>query len=181
MSISRCMGILEAASVQFEPGLSARELRKIEEKFAFLFPPDHRDLLMSRMPVSKGFVNWRKDSEKDIRKKLIWPYEGICFDIMNSSFWRKEWGEKPIVPEDACRLLKTIISKAPTLIPIYGHRYIPDRPHERGNPVFSVYQTDIICYGSDLCNYFENEFGPKEKRNLPTITPKRIEFWSSLV
>jgi hypothetical protein len=54
-----------------------------------------------------------------------------------------------------------------------------------GNPVFSVYQTDVIHYGSDLENYLQNEFsyhlrGPGEYWQMEG-QPREIDFWSMLV
>jgi len=63
---------------------------------------------------------------------------------------------------------------------VYFHRYIPARPHLSGNPVLSVYQTDIIYYGNDLTDYFRNEFQvplPEETTN----TPRLIEFWTEII
>jgi hypothetical protein len=74
------------------------------------------------------------------------------------------------------------IAKAPTLIPIFSHRYIPAEPHAVGNPVFSVYQTDIIYYGVDLTNYFTNEFSIPHRHDLPDYkSVRKIRFWSALV
>ncbi len=65
------------------------------------------------------------------------------------------------------------------MIPVFSHRYLPDDPNEAGNPVFSVYQTDIIYYGADLLDYFENEFA-QPRPAWRTITPRLIRFWSAL-
>ncbi len=62
-----------------------------------------------------------------------------------------------------------------------------------GNPVFSVHQTDIIYYGKNLWDYFEQEFGPHgegwyggqqyaETTSEEYLAVHRpIRFWSSLV
>ncbi len=169
---------LESTGVQFDPGLSAQEVRQIEEQFCFVFPPDLRELLMSGMPIGDKFPNWRNSSYKKLKERLEWPYEGICFDIEHNSFWPKSWGSKPRRLIDAFQVARSYVDQAPKLIPIYSHRYIPDRPNESGNPVFSVFQTDIIIYGADLASYLKKEFG-----DLPTgdSAEKIIEFWSSLV
>jgi len=56
---------------------------------------------------------------------------------------------------------------------------IPDRPHLSGNPVFSVHQTDIICYGTDLRDYFLHEFLCVNLGWWPMFDDsiRRIEFW----
>lgn len=38
---------------------------------------------------------------------------------------------------------------------------LPKRAVIAGNPVFSVYQTDIVIYGRDLHRYLEHEFWRK--------------------
>lgn len=66
------------------------------------------------------------------------------------------------------------------LVPVYGHRYIPAQPHESGNPVVSVYQTDIIFYGLNLEDWIEHEFqGGEITRELSRY--KRIPFWTELI
>ena len=39
------------------------------------------------------------------------------------------------------------------------HRYLPAGRGNYGHPVLSIYQTDIIVYGTDLADYIDNEFG----------------------
>lgn len=183
MDLARYKRVLAGAGVTFESGLTEGEIRSIEERYRFKFPPDLRDYLTFAIPISKGFVNWRCETEDEIVNRLQWPYDGICFDIEHNAFWPATWGPWPPSLDDAFAVAKSAVDAAPKLIPIYGHRYIPDRPHQAGNPVFSVYQTDIIYYGSDLADYLENEFAYYFGRtaNLPPSGVKNIEFWSWLV
>jgi ABC-type glycerol-3-phosphate transport system substrate-binding protein len=95
---------------------------------------------------------------------LDWPFAGIAFDIRHDVFWFDEWGQKPNDIEAAVEIARRHVRAAPTLIPLYSHRYLPSEPLLAGNPVFSVYQTDIIYYGGDLWEYFSNEFGPQDER-----------------
>ncbi|HLY22670.1 MAG TPA: DUF2167 domain-containing protein [bacterium] len=184
--------------VKFERGLTDQELDDLERKFDFRFPPDLRLFLSLGLPVDtrmskprgrlSGWLNWRRASEAEIRERLNHPYEGICFDVKNG-IWLEAWGEKPPILEDRLGKIKQLMTEAPRLIPIYGHRYIPDRPHEEGNPIFSVWQTDIIHCGSDLEGYLENEFPYRFGISLETHTQtpslkrpaKAIEFWADIV
>lgn len=68
--------------------------------------------------------------------------------------------------------------QAPKLAPLVSHRYIPTEPNEAGNPVFSIYQSDVVYYGADLADYFEHAFGSSADVTKPI---KRIRFWSDLV
>src|SRR5262249_6633665 len=174
---------LERAGVLFASGLSESEINQIQRRYHFLFPPDLKNFLMFALPISHKFINWRDASEQMISERLSWPYEGMYFDIEHNSFWLEEWGQRPASLDEAFSVARKAVEHAPTLIPICSHRYIPDRPNEAGNPVFSVYQTDIICYGGDLAEYLENEFSyyfGKSEFSLKKES-KHIEFWTQLV
>ena len=173
---------LEKAGVEFEKGLSESEIKETESKHKFHFPPDLKELLKFLLPISKNWVNWRNDSEDEIKQRFNWVYKGIYFDIERNVFWLQDWGDKPTDLNEAFEIARLNIQKAPKLIPIFSHRYIPERPHLKGNPVFSVHQTDII-YGDNLEDYFNNEFhfffgGGVAKLNK---TARRIKFWTDLL
>jgi hypothetical protein len=183
MNFQYCKDRLLAAGVSFDPGLSASEISVIERAHSFSFPPDLKDFLMYALPVSKGWVDWRRASTTEIRDRLNWPIEGMCFDIEHNVFWLDAWGPRPADNQSAFELARKAVAIAPRLIPVCGHRYLPDRPSEQGNPVFSVYQTDLIYYGANLfdflCNEFSYHFGRPEYAVTGEI--RRIEFWSDLV
>jgi hypothetical protein len=54
---------------------------------------------------------------------------------------------------------------------------------EPGNPVLSVHQTDIICYGLNLEDDFANEYRYYFGRQGYALAakPKTIDFWSSFL
>lgn len=104
----------------------------------------------------------------------------MCFDIEHDSFWLPAWGPKPGTSEAAQAMARRAVRAAPFLIPVFSHRYLPASPCEAGNPVFSVYQTDIIYYGFDLPSYLSAEFEVPNPYPVPE-SPKEIEFWSELV
>ncbi len=179
MDFSTVKKALQAAGVIFDNGLTEREILVVEEKFGFRFPPDLKAFLMFGLPTGNRWPNWRDVNDPYIPHMLIWPYEGMCFDIERSGLWPVSWGDRPASLTEAFEVAKRKVDEAPKLIPIYGHRYLPDRPSLEGNPVFSVYQTDIICYGSNLWNYFQNEFhGYFEVASYQTTDSPHIEFWS---
>ena len=185
--INRIIKLLKAKGVVFEKGLEIDEVDSVEGQFGIAFPPDLKLLLKTELPVSKGFVNWRYgiNSEKgkqEIINRLNWPREGILFDVDNNSFWLKEWGNKPTSIKERKEYVTNKILEYPKLIPIYSHRYIPSTPCENGNPVLSVYQTDIIYYGYDLAEYFAHEFKFKLPESFGLIEiPKAIKFWSRII
>ena len=166
--------------VCFAKGLTDGEIAAIEDEYQFVFPPDYRQFLQTCRPIGRGWVDWRdKDS---VRKRLNWPWEGMAFDIEHNDFWLKAWGPKPESMAERLRVAKELYDGAPRLIPIYSHRYIPADPSEAGNPIFSVYQTDIIYYGYDLMSYLEHEFGLRSYESLFTAEHplKQIAFWSDI-
>ena len=170
------------AGVAFELGLTELEVKRVEDFHEFKFPPDLRDPLMFGLPTSKGWPNWRAVTNPEIEQMMTWPYEGFCFDIEHNVFWLDEWGPEPNTNEAAFAIAREKINQAPKLIPICGHRYVPAEPNLVGNPVFSVYQTDIIYYGGDLGSYLENEFyyyfeTPRYFLKEPI---RRIDFWAHL-
>jgi len=165
----------------FEKGFSESEFKSIESEFNFTFPPDLKEFLSIAQPISKSWINWRNTNNKKFNESLFWPYKGMCFDIEHNDFWLNDWGKKPESLKECFDIAEKAIEKAPKLIPIYGHRYIPDRPNKNGNPVFSVYQTDIICYGKDLEMYLDNEFFNDEFIISKADEIKKIDFWSNLL
>ncbi len=153
MNYSEALAILAKAGVRIDVGLIPAEVVRIEHKFNFQFPPDLREFLSVGLPVSNDFVDWRHADEKSIQSRLDWPFEGMCFDIENNVFWLDEWGRKPAEHLASIEIARQACLQAPKLIPICSHRYISESPNEPGNPVFSIYQTDIIYYGADLLDY----------------------------
>ncbi|WP_201509636.1 SMI1/KNR4 family protein [Psychrobacter alimentarius] len=177
---------LKAKKVKFEHGLSDQEIQEIELKFDIRFPPDLRDFLQTELPISDNFVNWRlglhsKDEEAYIRQRIDWSFGSMVFDIEHNAFWMEEWGEKSDNINKNIMVAETYYETYPKMIPIFSHRYIPSGPYETGNPVFSIYQTDIIYYGYDLAHYFAHEFRFELSDKFPTIDePRYIEFWGDI-
>jgi hypothetical protein len=184
VDLDYCRAVLDRAGVTFDAGLTPSELSAAEHRYGFRFPPDLRAFLAFALPVGRGFPTWRDLESPELVATMDWPLEGMCFDIENNTFWPPEWGDRPADLQAAFAVARSLVARAPRLIPVAaGHRYLPDRPCEAGNPVFSVYQTDIIYYGSDLENYLHREFyyyfGVPQSPVASTI--KEIEFWSWLV
>jgi len=156
-------------------GYSQEELDRAQEEFGLVFPPDLVDLLRDRRPAN-GY-DWRVDRDK-IREMLAWPLEGMLFDIEQNGFWMDEWGVIPEREADRREIATAAVRAAPKLIPLVSHRYLPAEPSESGNPVFSIYQTDIIYYGANLEHYFENELGVWS--SLDESAYRHIRFWSDI-
>lgn len=160
-------------------GYSLQELGFIQATWRLRFPPDLIELLRVRRPLIPGGFDWLDSPKREIQRVLAWPFEGLLFDVRECGIWREEWGEKPVSPKDQADRLRQVVAEAPKLIPLFGHRYLPDTPFESGNPVLSVYQSDVICYGADLADWLIREtLDSESRRHLgPPEDIKSIPFW----
>jgi hypothetical protein len=158
------------------PGYTMREIEDAQDRFALCFPPDLIELYLTRRPA-KGY-DWRKDFD-EIERMLRWPLEGLLFDVEHNDLWLAVWGEKPFELGDRMNTVRHLVEQAPKLIPLYSHRYLPAHPCEAGNPVFSVYQSDIIYYGADLAHYIDNETRGWSAREPEAY--RLIPFWSDFL
>ncbi|NGM50156.1 SMI1/KNR4 family protein [Caulobacter sp. 602-2] len=155
------------------------ELDAAQARFGFLFPPDLRALLLEHRLA--GALDWTRDHEA-IAEAFAWPYEGLLFDVGNNGLWWPEWGPRPDRADERAAALRRAVDAAPRLIPVLGHRYMPETPGEAGNPLFSVHQADVIVYGIDLSHYLQVEFGGDAAPfDVNRGRLKTIPFWSELV
>jgi hypothetical protein len=176
----RAIDTLAKRGIAIAPPLTEKELGAVEVRVGFVFPPDLRQLLAVGLPVSDGFPDWRGESTEALRDLVGAPVDGILGDVETGDFWNREWGARPQAP-DAARIAAAVyLARAPVLVPVYSHRYLPTRPADFGNPVFSVMQSDVIHYGADLPGYLAGEFRvrmPEWARKQP----RHIEFWTDMI
>lgn len=156
-------------------GYTQSELDRAQRRFGLVFPPDLIALLTLKRPVEGH--DWTDD--RAIKRALDWPFEGLRHSVEAGSLWWPEWGKCPPSKRAREQVLREVVSRAPKLIPLIGHRYLPEQPNETGNPVFSIYGVDAIYYGANLTDYFEREFTGWNKPWPAKI--KYIPFWSDLV
>ncbi|MER6333473.1 hypothetical protein ABT298_29950 [Streptomyces sp. NPDC001034] len=76
--------------------------------------------------------------------------DGALFDVEHNVFWHPDWEPWPAATQDALEVARSYLDKVPVMVPIYSHRYLLTDPDRTGTPVLSMYQTDIIYYGTDL-------------------------------
>jgi hypothetical protein len=181
-------------SVRIEPGLSETEFAGIEERYGITFPPDLRELLAVGLPIDdgpvtqfsplRGFPDWRNADVAILRERLGRVVEGVLDHVRSGHFWPTTWPAKPDSNESAAEIAARELAAVSPLVPVYGHRYIPSRPNESGNPIFSVVGSDAIYYGADLEDYFENEFFDKSnechQKSHMTKPARHIPFWSDV-
>lgn len=163
-----------------DQGLSLDELHAIEQTFGFRFNPEHRALLSAGLPLGGRWPDWREFNGAELRRRLAEPVQGVLFDVAENGFWWPKWGDRPSDTVAALALARNALREAPTLVPVYGHRYTPALP-QFGLPVLSVVQTDVALYGQDLADYLTREFG--EGDSGPPVIDGPVEmvpFWGEL-
>jgi hypothetical protein len=68
------------------------------------------------------------------------------------------------------------------MIPVYAHRYLPAGRGTYGHPVLSIWQTDIIVYGTDLADYIDHEFSRSGWFiSADWIPPAIVPFWGEFL
>jgi len=147
-------------------GYSQAELDDVQAKWKLRFPPDLAELLREHRPFvdDPQCFDWVTANPDLIRERLTWPFESYWVGVQRHGIWWPEWGGKPVSSADQRHKLQAIFSDAPKLIPLLSHRYIPEEPFENGNPVFSVFYSDIIHYGANLLDWMERECQPFRAR-----------------
>ncbi|TYH38032.1 hypothetical protein ES332_D12G082400v1 [Gossypium tomentosum] len=149
---------LRNSGFQVQPGLSDAEFAQAEAEFGFVFPPDLRAILSAGLPVGPGFPDWRSAGARlHLRASLDLPIAAISFQIARNTLWSKSWGPRPSEPEKALRVARNALKRAPLLIPIFNHCYIPCNPSLAGNPIFFIDETRVFCCGFDISDFFERE------------------------
>jgi hypothetical protein len=136
--------------------------------------------------TAPSFYHWQRDTEA-IAAAYAWLVEGLCFDIQYNDLWLENWGAKPSMREAQEARVQDLVQAAPKLIPVFGHRYLLAEPWQAGNPVLSIYQSDIVVYSSNLHDYLLMEFGDLIGGVYTQLTPSNIEayqtipFWGDFV
>lgn len=184
--------LAETGLYEFEPGLTDTEFARIEHEYGFKFADDHRAFLAAGLPVnvppeegqtwSRPWPEWRGGDLDSLRRQLDWPVEGVLLDVEHNRFWYQSWGERPADGTAAWEAARHHLMKAPALVPIYAHRYLPAGRGNFGHPVLSMWQSDVIYYGLDLVDYMHQEFdearGEVDDRWNPRAT---VSFWQDLL
>lgn len=111
------------------------------------------------MALEEGpsFYNWLTDTPA-LEARFAWLWEGLQFDVEHNDLWLPSWGPKPVTLEAQKTRVRELVEEAPRLIPVFEHRYLLAEPCAAGNPVFSVWQSDIVVYGATLRDYLPFEF-----------------------
>eukprot|EP00243_Klebsormidium_subtile_P001181 TRINITY_DN12051_c0_g1_i1.p1 TRINITY_DN12051_c0_g1~~TRINITY_DN12051_c0_g1_i1.p1 ORF type:complete len:322 (+),score=41.13 TRINITY_DN12051_c0_g1_i1:302-1267(+) len=154
--------------------LSEAEVALLENRHQLTFPPQLREFLLCvhQWKLDGGkpcpLKNWREELEKggqteseEERVKASWAFDGLYFDVRRNGLWLDSWGAEPETEEAKETVLLQKVMAAPPLIPVYKHRFAISATRETStDAVLSVWQSDIIIYGSNFKSYLGNEFRP---------------------
>jgi hypothetical protein len=164
-------------------GYSKAELDDVQATWGIRFPPDLIEILRERRRLmdAPDCFDWVTGDRAAVRKSLAWPFDSYWRSVHRHEIWWPEWGERPASPSDRREKLRLIFADAPKLIPLVGIRYIPDEPHEDGNPIFSVMASDIVHYGANLPHWLDLEQGRLTRQSGPWPPVKEIRFWGQAV
>jgi hypothetical protein len=170
------------------PGLTDAEFARMEQDCEFEFADDHRAFLAAGLPLNapapwrrrNPWPDWRDGDPSDLRERLDWPVNGVLFDVKHNALWHPSWGHRPAGTSEAMRTARQHLSRAPKMIPVYGHRYLPAGRGTYGHPVLSIYQADIIIYGTDLADYINCEFS-RWFISADWTPPPMVQFWSDFL
>jgi hypothetical protein len=184
--------LVRSGRYEIGPGLTDEEFARIERDYNLEFADDHRAFLAAGLPLNgprkKGqtwvlpWPDWRNGAPGDLRRQLDWPVEGALFDVENNALWHPSWGQRPVELSQALSTARRHLAQAPTMIPVYAHRYLPAGRCTHGHPVLSIYQTDIIIYGATLADYIDHEFASAERLISAEPTPAPlVPFWSEFL
>lgn len=175
------ISLLRKKGVTLARGLTTREIERAERVYNIKFPKSLKTMLMMAMPTGKGFYNWRDmsdDNIDNIKETMKRPYENIN-NMAEEIYWCDTWGAEPESIEKYKEEVRKRLKKAPKLIPVYAHRYMPMLDNEP--PILSIHDTDVIYYGENLENYLEIEFGDKDQRSISIKNIKPVQFWSDII
>lgn len=194
LGVAAARRLADLGETEIAPGLTSTELARIEREYGFEFADDHRAFLAECLPFNpkplvsdkhvvhaweKPWPDWRHGDPKELREQLGWPGEGMLFDVEHNGVWHPSWGSRPANMTEALAKARAFLAQAPKLIPVYGHRYLPSGHGTYGHPVLSIWQSDIIIYGTDLDDYIKQEFGGVGRIiNADWTPPAMVPFWS---
>jgi len=161
-------------------GMADREIAMIESELCLPLPDDLKFLMGNVLELDSGSPPWSTLDRVTYVEQIDWVLQGILFDVEHANLWLRRWGSQPRSLEAAQNIVRQDFALWPKLFPVFGHRFLAVQPTENDNPVFSIMQSDIICYGANLARYLLQEFGETRDydENTGAQSPRHVEIWS---
>lgn len=181
--------LARSGQVRIGPGLTSAEFARVEHDYGFEFADDHRAFLAAGLPLNsppepgqtwaRPWPDWRDGDPGELREQVSWAVDGVLFDVEHNGHWHRSWGRRPADAAQALDVARRHLVMAPKMVPVYAHRYLPGGRATHGHPVLSIWQTDMIIYGTDLADYVEREFSDPGSRPSLVLDPARpmVPFW----
>ncbi|MEU5860846.1 hypothetical protein ABZ815_06720 [Nonomuraea sp. NPDC047529] len=176
---------------EVRPGLTDEEFAWIGKEYGIEFADDHRAFLAAGLPINSArpdegatwerpWPDWREGDEEELRRPVGWPVRVVLQDVERGD-WLRSWGARPESDEQALRVAAQELARAPKLIPIYGHRFLPGGRGTYGGQVLSIWGTDIISYGRDLAEYVTHDFHPRDEEADPGEEGDATPVWGEFI
>jgi|GEM_PF-803643 len=161
-------------------GMANHEIAMLEAELRLPLPDDMKFLMANVRELDSGSSPWSILGRAAYEEQIDWVLQGILFDVEHANLWLRRWGPQPRNLEAAQNIARKDFALWPKLFPVFGHRFLVVQPNEIDNPVFSIMQSDIVCYGANLAHYLLQEFGETRDYNENTAAqnPRHIEIWS---
>jgi hypothetical protein len=177
--------------------MTGADIEDAERRFGLMFPPDYRLFLAtlhtpdppmvgaafmgSELVSTTGrqFSDWTGESDA-IRAAMAWPIDGLLWSVEADDSWHPSWGTRPKDQRHREAVVRELAAGGPQLIPIFGHRYLVGPGDRSGNPVLSIYGSDVIVYAPNLRAYLPLEIGlePRVEEKRPD---RPIPFWQEVI
>lgn len=171
--------LMQCSGIKLSAGLSAQEFEKIWNVYGICFPVSLKRLFSQGVPIGNNFYNWHDFSNENIQKikmAIIRPKLYI-FNHIDELEWldSRSFSNATAKREES----KMQLDKAPMLIPLYGHRYLP-MIDALDPPVISVHGFDIVYYGKNINDWIRNEFLYKNNSASFSGEMQFVPFWSEI-
>ncbi|WP_344579484.1 hypothetical protein [Nonomuraea roseoviolacea] len=138
---------------ELRPGLTDREFARIEAEYGIEFADDHRAFLAAGLPINSArpeegatwerpWPDWRDGDEEELHLHVQWPVRTVLHDVEQGA-WLTSWGPRPEDAAEASRTALQELARAPKLIPLHAHRFLPGGRGTYGRQVLSVWGSDI--------------------------------------
>lgn len=178
MNYKNIQGLIESNWYVCKEWLSKLEIYNLEKEMNIVFPIEYKMMLQKFMPTWDIFIDWRNIDNSWFRFRFTNQFDWILFDVKHNWFRYKSWGESPMDIWDRVSKAAYFLRFVKPLIPIYWHRYVSQIDNW---PIFSVVQTDIVLYWTNLESYIINEFSELNPNKSMDFTSITIPFRSDLV
>ncbi len=172
---------LETRGVVFT-AVDRAQIEIIKSRYGIKFPKMLAEFYMLGVPTDGDgyFPSWLDMSNENveaIKARICEPIKSLWADV-KGGFWIPTWGKRPQSDDSLEARFCELIHGAPTLIPIYGHRYVCAVDRVDDPPVISAVGGDIIFYGSGLADYMSREF--LSGGGIVDVSV-RVPFWGDII